>query len=223
LEKTCSALRILLLALLATALLLQRAPLAADPLAGLPSPDSVRMSGQTRPLLASVLSVHAAQLQQPLPNLTGYRYDPDGLQFAVSPQTDVMWGQELTIRLAIANYGGAAVPMGAEFHIRFYLSPDDDIGPGDYVWFDSSWAGGLEEETYLDVEPIRVRLPTTAPAILSGSNPIYVGMFIDWDNRILESDETDNRNVGRYWDWDLFEPVDQVDQRPAIWLPVIIG
>jgi len=110
-------------------------------------------------------------------------------------ETSAYWGEQIHVDFAIANYGDAAGP----FKVEFFVSDDSNINDGnDYSLFKGSIPG-------IDAWIARsysatIYLPSTNP--IGGSSPYYIGMFVDTDNEVTESDETNNKNQGIGTDYD---------------------
>lgn len=113
-------------------------------------------------------------------------------------ETSATWGGTINVNYGVHNQGSTAA--GA-FTVKFYLSTDTTIGdPSDYVFFTvpvSSMGGG--SIYYIPGFEQPMDLPAVNP--LSGST-FYIGMVVDADNQVSESNEANNKNVGDFKDKD---------------------
>ena len=129
----------------------------------------------------------------PLPDLAGFNGAtsyPDAY-FGVLG-TNLTWGDSIRLHLAFQNLtGGNAGP----FNVKVYLSPDSSIGDaGDYLILNYTNSSGLAGLTYNSLDAT-VSLPSVNPFGGTQTN-FYVGMVVDADNQVAESNESNNRNLG---------------------------
>ncbi len=106
-------------------------------------------------------------------------------------ESSANWGDIIRVSHAVVNNtGGNSGP----FNVKFYLSPDLTIGDsGDYVVFTRT-ISGIPGQTYSATPTQSVVLPSVNPF---GTGTIfYVGMVVDADNEVAESNESNNKNLG---------------------------
>lgn len=121
------------------------------------------------------------------PDLLGY--NAGSLYFSV-PQNSSSWGHEIQIRFAVANLGDSTA---GTFKIKFYLSPNSTIGDaGDYLLYTYT-INSLSAQFYTGTGQYVV-LPTSNP--FGSGTSFYVGMIVDADNQVAESNEANNKNQG---------------------------
>jgi RHS repeat-associated protein len=110
-------------------------------------------------------------------------------------ETTANWGDQVHIRFAVANLGNSA--SGA-YKIGIFLSADSTIDPAtDYRFFTYSSAGTAAGGGLF------VNYGTNGTMTLPAVNPlagapstVYIGMVVDVDNEVAESNEANNRNQG---------------------------
>ncbi|MCH8879499.1 MAG: hypothetical protein IID34_06400, partial [Planctomycetes bacterium] len=96
------------------------------------------------------------------------------------------------INYEICNDG--AVPAG-EFHVDWYLSMDSTISTSDCLLTGASIVG-IPAGGTTGLLPEMLTLPPTCDPCYSGDGTYYIGMILDTDNTVPESDENNNSNVG---------------------------
>ena len=130
---------------------------------------------------------------QRLSNLTGTFFD-------VKPEP-LSAGGKFNFDFTIANLGGAT---NAPIEVAFYLSKDKNISAVDDKFIVRTTLAALNADSNTGVRFIvdDLILPGTDDAYWTGDGTYYVGMIIDPDNKIIESNEFDNRNVGLALDYD---------------------
>jgi len=131
------------------------------------------------------------------PDLLGYRDDNQGYRFNVS-ETAVEWGESLTVQYYVANLGDLE---SGTFKVSFYLSEDQE--------FSASNDYRLSTITFPTLEGFRLNGESGRELFLPSFNPLngspsqlYVGMVIDSDNEVSESNESNNSGQGQFTDWD---------------------
>jgi hypothetical protein len=135
-----------------------------------------------------------------LPNLMYWQASQNG-SFSITPKSNISWGDEVTVNYAYQNNGTADIPDGTRFYYRFFLSPDSSIGTSDYVW-KTFYRERRLQPGYGSYGNFTKALPSSPPSGFPAEGTIYIGMFLDYDNRITESNESDNRNQGLGKDYD---------------------
>ena len=118
-------------------------------------------------------------------------------------QSQIKPGQGLNLDFSVANTGDEnTVP----FSFDFYISKDQDISSqGDFKLGTYSIQDGLEAESDTGVKHYRYNTPAANDSFWTDEDgTYYVGMVIDPKNRVTETDETNNRNLGAALDSDSF-------------------
>ena len=145
------------------------------------------------------ISAHAAV------DLRGYDGRPDGSPFNQYyfdvQQTSAKWGENIGVRLAVTNVGSTA---STPCKVRLYLSKNTAIGDSDDRVFGlpvnlPSIPGGGYIAGYNYYE--NFQLPSTNP-YGDSSTVFYIGMVVDADGEVAESNEANNRNQGNGSDKD---------------------
>ncbi|MDI7274605.1 MAG: C25 family cysteine peptidase, partial [Anaerolineae bacterium] len=134
-----------------------------------------------------------------LPNLRYYNA-PNG-SYYVTPWENLHWGDAVTVYWGVCNIGAADIPNGTRFDWRFYLSTDNYISTGDYAWCNLYRTVGLQAWYYIAGDFTHT-LPPSPPPGFPADGIVYIGMFIDYNEAIAESNEEDNRNQGLFKDYD---------------------
>lgn len=108
-------------------------------------------------------------------------------------ESAVNWGDSVTIRLDVANYGTSDA---GGFYIGLYLSSNTTIGDGDdYLFCRVGCTNGLLSYRVASMGYTSITLPSVNP--LSGApSTIYIGMVVDVDGQVAEDNESNNRNLG---------------------------
>ena len=110
---------------------------------------------------------------------------PDLLMTVVSPNSSTAnAGGTVSVNNTVANQGTASA---VGFVIQFVLSINTTYGDGDDIVFSTTRPGGTVAAGASVPATTTLTLPSTVPP---GS--YYVCSKADWDNRIVESDETNN-------------------------------
>ena len=130
---------------------------------------------------------------QRLSNLTGTLFD-------VKPEP-LNAGSKFNFDFTIANLGGAT---NAPIEVAFYLSKDKNISSIDDKFIVRTTLAALSANSNTGVMFMvnDLILPGTDDSYWNGDGTYYVGMIIDPDNKIAESNEFDNRNMGLALDYD---------------------
>lgn len=130
------------------------------------------------------------------PNLTGMQYSGNS-SFSVSPDV-LVWGQSLDIKWAITNNGTDVIPVGTDVYVYFYLSSNTIFTTSDYLlgigWLDPIFDYGLNPGSGL-YGTTPWQLPSSSP-FSSSSGTFYIGMVIDADDAVAETNEDDNSGTG---------------------------
>ena len=140
-------------------------------------------------------------------NLTAYNYDwgnPDLDIFFRLSNYNPNWGDSLDVRFAVINDGSENIPSGTGIWVRLYLSADNVITELDYELEYRVFGYGLESGWYIYQQSgfeWPISLPSEPPPGFSASGQFYIGMVIDPDNLVIETDEYDNANMGEEWDY----------------------
>ena len=123
--------------------------------------------------------------------------DLEGRFFNVAPEP-LIPGQTVIINFAIANNSSA--DAGA-FRVNFYLSTDNNITTSDR-YLNSYDISGINDNTLISNLTKTLTLPEINDPFWYGSNTYYLGMIIDADNTVNESNESNNNNRGLIVDRD---------------------
>jgi len=129
-----------------------------------------------------------SQRLKPLP---AGKADLVGVDFLVSPgRAFFEWGQPIELEYTFKNRGGTAASY---FNYQFFLSTDANFDASDYRIRTRSF--GVLDPTEEHTETISYTLPSSAPIGLA-DGPMYLGVVLDPENRVDESNENNNRRVG---------------------------
>ncbi len=109
------------------------------------------------------------------------------------------WGDPIHIKFAVINENAA--PSGP-FAIRLYLSPDNVIDETDYPLGTIPVENGIEGYDTFGLSDFSyvVALPPANP--VGEADDYFIGMVVDADSEVEESDEGDNANLGEGRDMD---------------------
>lgn len=113
-------------------------------------------------------------------------------------ETSSTWGGTINVNYGVHNQGSTAA---GSFTVKFYLSTDTTVGDAsDYVFLTIPYSGlAAGSVSYVTGFLQPMDLPAVNP--LSGTT-FYVGMVVDADNQVSESNESNNKNVGDFKDKD---------------------
>ena len=133
------------------------------------------------------------------PNLAGARFVID--RFA----RPFRWRDTIPIDLSLANIGDG---MSDPSEIAIVLSTDQDISLDSDLVLKSIDISMLDPDDQF-AQTVEVTLPETRPDGFPYLGNVYLGMIADVQEEVAESDEANNRNLGRQIDWDqlAIEPV----------------
>jgi len=136
--------------------------------------------------------------------------DLSGAQFDVSPDNLLLGAGTTVAAFSLLNYGSAAA--GA-FDVQFYLSDDAHIDPATDILLllhpSDSHYDASEPAAYhvsglgsmaTDVGAVTLVVPTDDP--FDTDNDYYLGMFVDADADVAETDEANNSSLGQGLDCD---------------------
>ncbi len=122
------------------------------------------------------------------PDLTGERFQVIG----DTPDQIHQWGDTITVDLAIANIGNGDATAS---QVSIFLSEDGEITPDDTVLRANLGVPPIQAGELYAV-PVVVTLPATPPADFETTCGVTIGMIVDVQAQVAESDETNNRNMG---------------------------
>ena len=129
-----------------------------------------------------------------LPDLAGIDGRPYGAPDFNVHQSVANWGQIVQIDFSVANYGGAA-SAGATYDIEFFLSPVMTIGGSqDFVFGKSNGLSVPGASSLSYFTGVSLTLPASNPFGTAG--PYYIGMDVNCDNTVTESNYANNENLG---------------------------
>ena len=111
-------------------------------------------------------------------------------------------GDTFDLNFAVANDEADAVPP---FEVQFYLSTNEAISTND-LFLGSRTVIGLGGNTNTGTLSKSLTLPPLGDSVWSAAeDAYYVGMFIDVADEISEVDESNNRNMGEFQDFDAVD------------------
>jgi len=117
------------------------------------------------------------------PDLTGTGFDvPDA----------IAWGETIDISTTIENLGAAA---SAGCTVSIYLSINGYISAAD-IWLASFTLPTLDPGASFTSTDWQVTLPTDPPAGFDPTDEVYIGMIVDVNDEVFESEEGNNANLG---------------------------
>ena len=140
-------------------------------------------------------------------NLTPYTRDwgdPDlDVFFRLSDNT-LNWGDTVDTRFAVINDGSEDISSETGIWVRLYLSADNVITGSDYELEYRVFGYGLLSGYYLHQMAgleWEVTLPSGPPPGFPQGGQFYIGMIVDPDNLVIETNEYDNSNMGNEQDY----------------------
>jgi hypothetical protein len=108
------------------------------------------------------------------------------------------WGGSFSLDARIANQGTG---NAGSFTVRFYLSSNNSISSGDYLLEEQTIPFLAAGDSYL-FDNHTLRLPYFPPSGFTPSDSVWIGMTIDSNGDVPESNEGNNRNQGYLVDMD---------------------
>ncbi len=135
--------------------------------------------------------------------------DPDPSQVVITPpdlrgdyfnvvQEPLKAGDAFDVNFRVRNAGPSAAPSS---NVKFYLSSDNTIAPDDY-YLGSYALPTLGGATTTSTLSKRLRLPFQGATYWNGNQKYYIGMIVDADDQVIESDGANNRNTREFADYD---------------------
>jgi len=124
---------------------------------------------------------------------------PDLVGTALDSQEPLVWGDTFQIDATILNQGDGAATAST---VRFYISANDYISSGDVELAGAYSLGPVDPGASVDIVNWQLTLPGTPPAGFGLGGNAYVGMIVDADGDLNETDESNNRNQGEGLDRD---------------------
>lgn len=120
-------------------------------------------------------------------------------------------GNTFTFGFEISNPGGLA---SGTFDVSFYLSTNDIISPADQI-LGTATLGSVAANGSTGLLAVDLTLPGINDPFWQGDGTYFVGMLIDPNNTVDESDETNNSNTGFLLDYDnvVINNTSQIGQR----------
>ena len=113
----------------------------------------------------------------------------------LEPQTA---GSTFTFEFDISNQGGLSA---GTFDVAFYLSSNNTISTGDQL-LGTTTLTGLSANSSTGTLTVDLTLPGINASFWQGDNTYYVGMIVDPNNAVNESNEANNDNQGFLIDYD---------------------
>ncbi len=109
-------------------------------------------------------------------------------------------GDNFTVNFRIRNAGAAAA---GPFRVRFYVSRDSSFSNlFDHQLVGSAWVNSLSANTTTSSHYVSLRLPAPGDPFWTTDTTYYIGMIIDPDNDVDETNESNNANQDEFKDWD---------------------
>lgn len=178
--------------------------------------DSLNQIGETNESNNSNLGngIDRDSLSISIPNadLRGYDGRPGNDVFFDVQETALEWGGVMNLKFSVINDSGG---NAGTFVVKLYVSADTNIGDAnDFVLQTVTFSSGLDAfffggfSTYTEVS-----LPSFNPLPGAPTN-VYIGMVVDADNQVTESNEANNNNQGNPLDLD--GPITITDPQPNI-------
>jgi subtilase family serine protease len=122
-------------------------------------------------------------------------------------QQKIREGQALNLDFSVINNGNEDILTPFSFDI--FISRDERIGSGDFKLGTYEIKNGLKAGEDTGLKSYRYAAPpVNHPFWLDGNHTYTVGIRIDTQNKIFESNETNNRNQGKFIDSDQVEVLD---------------
>jgi len=125
-------------------------------------------------------------------------------------QTVLSKGARATVNFEIQNSG---LDAAGSFDVKFYLSENTSITERDYL-LDSHTVNRLRANSSTNNISRTFTLPALDSSVWGekiGNSKIYIGMIVDVDNEVVETNENNNRNQGILIDYDEIEVNSGVD------------
>ncbi|MGK7941720.1 MAG: CARDB domain-containing protein, partial [Crocosphaera sp.] len=113
-------------------------------------------------------------------------------------QYSVLAGETVDITFRLENIGAANTP---DVEIAFYLSEDETITLSDIYLDTYTLIGGVLGGNDTDNLDITLTLPENNSPVWKGDGEYHIGMIIDPNNLLVESDKTNNSNQGWFDDY----------------------
>ena len=142
-----------------------------------------------------------------------------GASFTVTPAT-AKPGDSVTVTYAVEDLGLAGAPAGVPLRVRFYLSANPIISSADTQLADDGLTGFTAGPRVSPAFSLSLKLPTDlAPGVT-----YYLGMVIDPDGVVTESDKSNNANLGAGIDSAplLIPPIPDLPDPPVVVLPPVV-
>lgn len=125
---------------------------------------------------------------------------PDLVGQSFQTPTNLAWGDSLDAKGVVLNQGTAATT--SSFLVDLYSSATPSLGQGAVMLGQVTVPAGLAPGAQSSFDQV-VKLPASSPTGQSASGPIYVGMQIDPNNQVAESNKQNNSGVGPGFDLSL--------------------
>ncbi len=116
------------------------------------------------------------------------------------PSSTFNWGDTLNVHFAVTNDGTQDIPSGGGLWFRLYLSTNNIITSLDEELMWQVFGYSLQAGWYIN-HTHQITLPSEPPSGFPASGQFYIGVVIDPDNLVVETNESDNSNVGETWDY----------------------
>src|SRR5260221_3516866 len=116
-----------------------------------------------------------------------------GYSFGATPAA-VNAGDNVTAAWSVAN--GDFDTISVPFNVGFYLSKDSVIDVNDRYLGTVTLPGGFPGFFVLPTQQNVATLPVASDAFWQGTGTYYLGMRVDDQNNVFESNELNNSNLG---------------------------
>ncbi len=127
---------------------------------------------------------------------------PDLQGNSFNAEEPLIAGEDCDISFSLKNSGGET---SQSFFVDFYLSDNSTISTSDYILGSFQVLGGMQSGTGPQVNT-SFALPVRGhSAYENGDGSYYIGMIVDADSDVQESNEGNNRNIGNGTDRDSVE------------------
>ena len=134
------------------------------------------------------------------PDLVGFDFRPYGYPTAYFHVEEAApsWGDQIHLDFTYANIGAGSSSSSQTFNIALYLTTNSTINPASDYLFARLVNSGFTVPAYNSGSAwtVMMTLPASNPLATVSSGPFTIGMFVDSDNSVAESNESNNDNQG---------------------------
>ncbi len=127
---------------------------------------------------------------------------PDVVATTFNSNEKLRWGDSFQIDATISNQSTPDAADTGLFQVKFYLSSNSTISSSDYQLAELTFPSlATGDEIRLDNFPLQ--LPHFLPLGFTLTDTVWIGMIVDADDNVRESNEANNRNQGNLLDKDM--------------------